>query len=461
MSRKKDGREVGMISLGCPKNLVDSERMLGLLEKAGYQITNDPNQADILMVNTCSFIEPARQESKQALEEMLEYKRSGRCRIVVAAGCLPQRYGEQVLGEFPELDALVGINDFPRIVEIIGKCLDRDRQSPVVALAGADYLYRDNTPRLRATPPWTAYVKLAEGCDHRCRFCAVPAIRGRFRSRSLASVVREVRDLASQGVREINLIAQDTTRYGRDRYGRPRLADLLRRLVEVEEIRWFRLLYCYPSRVDDELIGLIADHPNICNYLDLPLQHSHPQILKKMGRPGSGDSHLRLIEKIRNRIPDIAIRTSLIVGFPGEGEREFRHLLRFMRQAEFDRAGVFQYSREEGTPAARDPGQVPADLREERYRRAMALQREISGKRNQAWVGRELEVLVEAQAKWPLSDQKRSRRQVWMGRSYRDAPEVDGLVFVRQGKGGVGPGDFVFARITRALDYDLEGEVVS
>jgi ribosomal protein S12 methylthiotransferase len=404
------------------------------------------DEADILIVNTCSFIAPAREEARATIAEAVAQKKAGPCRAVIVTGCLPQRYGEQVRVEFPEVDALVGVAEFPRIAEIVERAL-AGKATPV-RVTGDAYLYTDLTPRLRATPPWTAYLKIAEGCNHRCRFCAVPAIRGPYHSRSLSSIVREATAMGEEGVREINLIAQDTTHFGVDRSGRPRLAELLRRLAGLTGIHWHRLLYAYPQGVTPELIEVMRDHPTVCKYLDLPFQHADAALLRRMGRAGDGDRYLALIDRLREAMPDVALRTSLIVGMPGEGKREFERLLAFLRSAQFDRAGVFPYSREEGTPAATDPDQVPEEVIEERYHEAMSLQQEISLARNQAWVGRDLEVLIESPGE---------EDGVWIGRSHRDAPEVDGVVYIRSTR-PLALGSFVTVRITHALEYDLEGE---
>jgi len=442
---------VGIISLGCPKNLVDTEVMLGLLAAAGHEITRDARAAEAIIVNTCCFIEPARAEAAQAVRDALAMKQDGACRVVIIAGCWPQREGARLLEQFPGVDAIIGINDVPRIAETLERVQARRGAAPPpdVLISAPQYLYGDQTPRLLATAPWSAYLKIAEGCDHRCAFCVIPRLRGRFRSRTIESLVTEARTLASRGVRELNLVAQDTTCYGRDLYGRPRITDLLRALAEVEDVRWLRLMYCYPTGVTDELMSLLRGEPKLCRYIDLPLQHSEREVLRAMRRPGSAQRYLRLIARLRERVPGIAIRTSILVGFPGETEAQFEALLAFLARARFDRAGAFVYSREEGTPAAAMPRQVPPEVAQERYRRVMELQQQVSLERNQEWVGEEMEVLVEARGEGGFA---------WVGRSYRDAPEIDGLVYLRGGR-GVKPGDFVRARITAAREYDLEGRI--
>ena len=438
--------KIGLVSLGCPKNLVDSEVMLGLLSAAGHEITNDPAQAEAIIVNTCSFIGPAREEATQAIEEMARYRRAGSCRRLIVAGCWPQQAGIARLGEqFPEVDAFMGPDAVPWIVEIL------TGERPPAPGAAPRYLYDHTTPRLRATAPWTAYVKIADGCNHACSFCVIPGVRGRYRSRELESIVAEAEGLAAGGAREINLVAQDTTAYGSDRYGRHRLPELLARLAAIAVLKWIRVLYACPALIGDELLDVMAAHERICTYLDVPFQHAHPDILRAMRRAGSGDEYLGLIERMRARMPEMAIRTSLLVGFPGETEEHFAALLRFVERAQFDRAGVFRYSREVGTPAAEMAGQVPAEVAQERYDRLMGLQQEISLRRNERWIGQTMEALIEQ----PSEEGRR-----WVGRSFRDAPEIDGTVVVSAPR-ALRPGQFVPVKITRALPYDLEGRVAS
>jgi len=442
---------IGVISLGCPKNLVDTEVMLGHLSAAGHHVTRDERACEAIVVNTCCFIAPAREEAAQALREALELKECGACRLVIIAGCWPQREGARLLEEFPGADALVGVNDFPRIAEILEELTLRgEAVRPLVRISPPEYLYGDETPRMLTTPPWSAYLKIAEGCDHRCAFCIIPNLRGRFRSRPLESVITEAQTLAHGGVREMNVIAQDTTRYGRDLYRAPRICDLLRGLAAVGGVRWLRLMYCYPTGVSDELIALLRDEPKLCKYIDLPLQHSQGRILRAMRRPGSAERHLALAARLRREVPGIAVRTSILVGFPGETEQDFEALLAFLAAARFDRVGAFVYSPEHGTPAATMPQQVPPGVAQERYRRVMELQQGISLARNREWVGKLMEVLVEGEAEAPFS---------WAGRSQRDAPEIDGQVYLRGGE-DTKPGDFVRARITAAREYDLEGEII-
>lgn len=439
---------VGLISLGCPKNLVDSEVMLGMLRDANYHITNQETAADVLIVNTCGFIESAKEESIRHIFELAQHKEKGKCRALIVTGCLAQRYHKELMEEIPEIDALVGPGQISSIVDVIQGCLaDGQRKAHINEPL---YIYDEHAPRLLSTPHYTAYVKIAEGCDNRCAYCAIPDIRGNFRSRTLESVEAEVRKLVGQGVKEIILIAQDTTRYGLDLYGEYRLAELIKRLSPIAGLEWIRLLYCYPNRFTQELIEVIAQTPNVCKYIDLPMQHAADDILKAMKRPVDQQQARELIENLRSKIPKIVIRTSFIVGFPGETEQQFVDLLKFMEEVQFDRAGVFTYSQEEGTPAAEMANQVPEKIKEERYHRAMLLQREISLKRNQQRIGEKVEVLVEE-----VID---AAKMVYAGRSAYDAPEIDGTVEFTSPR-TLQPGDLVIVKINRALEYDLMGEL--
>jgi ribosomal protein S12 methylthiotransferase len=453
----------GLISLGCAKNLVDSEVMLGLLRDGGYEITNDAAEADVLIVNTCAFLGASVQESLDALREVTALKEQGNCKAVIATGCLPSRDVNLIHNNVVGVDALLGSADFPKIVETVDAVLQRQRMrdeglgrrettanhlSSLIRIADTTYVYDERTPRLRATPWWYAYVKIAEGCDHRCTFCLIPQLRGSFRSRPMESIVAEARALAKQGVKEIVLIAQDSTRYGVDLYGEPRLAALLRALGQIEEQPWVRVLYAYPTQVTQELIDVMAVTPNVCHYIDIPLQHSHPDILRAMWRGGTPESYRRLMERFRAAMPDVTLRTTLIVGFPGEEERHFEHLLEFVKEVRFDRLGVFKYSPEDGTRSARYPHQVPEEVKEERYHRLQQTQQRISWEQNRQWIGRTLPVLIEQNG-----DPRRA-----VGRSYRDAPEIDGSVIVK-GK-HLQPGTVVRAKITKAYEYDLEGKMI-
>jgi len=438
--------KVAIVTLGCEKNLVDSEIMSGLIDQQGHELVEDPNDATVVIVNTCGFIDAAKEESINTILDLAALKETGRVKCLIVSGCLVQRYKEELMREIPEIDGIVGTGDFARIAEVIAQSVSGRRP---VFVGNPVFSYERALPRKRLTPRHFAHVKIAEGCDNACTFCSIPIMRGAFRSRSIESIVREVEQLAAEGVREVILIAQDTSNYGVDLYGSPALASLLNRVSEVEGIRWVRLHYLYPGAFNEELLETIASNPKICKYIDMPLQHSEDRILRRMRRPGRQRDILSLIEQIRARIPDVAIRTSIIVGFPGETEEDFENLIRFVRQVEFDRLGVFTYSNEEGTPASRLPDHVPEEVKEERAHRLMELQRRISSRRNQRHVGRDLEVLIESYD---------GRNDVYLGRTQYDAPEIDGEVFVR-GQ-GLPIGEVVRARITHSFEFDLAGEVL-
>lgn len=437
--------KVGLVSLGCSKNLVDSEVMLGFLREAGFEPTTVPAEADALIVNTCGFIESAKQESINSILEMAGYKQTGRCRVLAVAGCLSKRYAAELMQEIPEIDALVGVAEYRRLPEIIRRALDGNRQ---MLVTHDQYLYDDKTPRVRATPAYMAYVKVAEGCLNRCAYCAIPQIRGELLSRPMESVESEVRRLVQEGVIEVNLIAQDLTSYGIDLYGASSLARLVGRLGEIRGLRWLRLFYAYPSRLTDDLLGVIADSPAVCRYLDIPLQHSHAQVLRNMGRPGGRAEYLKLIEKVRTRVPGIALRSSFIVGYPGESESQFDDLLRFLRDAALDHVGVFKYSQEEGTRAAGLAGQIDEEIKEDRFRRAMEVQKTVSRQALHRRVGSEVDVLV-------TSARGEGR---WVGRSEWQGPDVDGVTFLA-GKTAK-DGEICRVRITGSSDYDLFGQVL-
>ncbi|CCO09394.1 30S ribosomal protein S12 methylthiotransferase RimO [Desulforamulus hydrothermalis] len=439
---------IGLVSLGCPKNLVDSEVMLGMLQKADFQITADQAAADVLILNTCGFIQAAKEEAIRYIFELARYKEQGRCRALIVTGCLVQRYHRELMEEIPEIDALVGPGQIGNIVAIVQSVLSD--HAPKCHVNEPLYLYDEQTPRLLSTPSYTAYVKIAEGCDNRCAYCAIPDIRGKFRSRPMESIETEIRELVRKGCQEVILIAQDTTRYGLDLYGEYRLAQLIRRLGAIPGLSWIRLMYCYPNRFTDELIQAIADTPNVCKYIDLPLQHAADDILRAMRRPVTQQQSRELVNKLRQAIPDLAIRTSFIVGFPGETDKHFQELLDFMAEMKFDRAGVFTYSQEEGTPAAAMANQVHGRLKQQRYHRAMALQREISLAQNRKRLGQIMEVLVEETVD--------AAKGVYTGRSVYDAPEIDGTVEIISPK-PLNSGEIVKVKITRALEYDLMGEL--
>ena len=440
--------KVGFVSLGCPKNLVDTEVMMGQLTARGHELTASPAEADAIVVNTCSFIDPAKQESVDTILEMAEYKKTGRARRLIVAGCLVERYRHDIRAQIPEVDAVLGTNELD---SIIGLCEGADAG----AGSAEPYLYHDLTPRVLATPRHYAYIKINEGCDHPCTFCVIPQFRGSFRSRRFESVISEARRLFAQGVREINLIGQDTTAYGDDLGIRDGLAALLERLdkIETEQAKWVRFLYCYPNRITRRLLDVIAAGESLVKYIDMPLQHASAAVLKRMKRGANGDIFLRTLEKIRAAIPGVAIRTSMIVGFPGETERDFEELCAFVEAAQFDRLGVFSYSDEETSQSYHLDGKLDRRTIYNRRRRLLALQRKISRRMNRRWVGREVDVLVEG----PSAESD----LVWQARMAAQAPDIDGVCYLEDaGETAPRPGQFRRMRITRAHDYDLIGDLV-
>ena len=446
MSDNKE--KVSLVSLGCPKNLVDAEVMLGYLSRAGYAVTTDETQADIIIVNTCSFIKEAKQESIDTILDLADRKHDGHCKLLIVTGCLPQRYQEELAKELPEVDIFVGTGDYPRIVEIIAE--KRTSSEQICYTGDPNFVYNDELPRLQSSPHYTAYLKIAEGCSNRCAYCVIPMLRGDHRSRPLESLLTEARQLVAGGVKELNLIAQDITAYGRDLPDAPTLEELIQELAKLEGLKWIRLLYAYPDGVTDSLIALIKNEPKVCKYLDLPIQHISNPILKRMRRR-SGEEDIRaLIGKLRREIPDIAIRTSLIVGFPGETSEDFKKLLQFVEETRFDRLGVFCYSREEGTPAAEMPEQVSERIKRERHKKLMRTQARVSFKHNRTLVDSEEEVLVEGYSE--------ETELLLKGRSSRQAPDVDGQVYITAGNANVG--EIVRLKITDSSDYDLIGEIV-
>jgi ribosomal protein S12 methylthiotransferase len=440
--------KVSLVSLGCPKNLVDAEVMLGHLPASRFEITTDEAQADIIVVNTCSFIQDAKEESVETILEVADHKKTGRCKLLVVSGCLPQRYREELAKELPEVDLFVGTGDAPRIVELIGAALKAE--APLQAIGLPDYLYDHTTPRVQSSPFYSTYVKIADGCSNHCSYCVIPSLRGALRSRSIASVVAEVERLVAQGVKEVNLIAQDITAYGLDREDGARIEPLLRELVKIDGLRWLRLLYAYPDGISDELIELIATEEKICNYLDVPLQHIDDEVLAMMNRRVDEAAIRALLARLRGRIPDLTLRTSFIVGFPGETEEQFARLLAFVNEGHFERVGVFRYSREEGTAAAVLPGQIQERSKKSRLQKLMKAQSRVSFRKNRALIGNNEPVLVEGYSE--------ETELLLKGRSVRQAPDVDGLVYITAGQAEVG--DIVELRITDSSEYDLIGEIV-
>jgi ribosomal protein S12 methylthiotransferase len=436
---------VGLVSLGCPKNLVDSEVMLGHLRRDGCEIVADASRADVLLVNTCAFIGDAKRESIDAILEMARQKRQGRAQRLVVTGCMVQRYGEELQQEIPEIDAVAGLDEVPRIVDTV-----RGRPAKATAAQLPVWIYDHRSPRVLATPPYMAYAKIAEGCDYACSFCAIPALRGRYRSRTTQDVVAEARQLADQGVKELILIAQDTSRYGRDRGLADELARLLRRLGRVDGLHWIRVMYAHPTTLSDAVLDAIAEESKVVKYVDVPLQHASAAVLRRMKRPSARRHVAGLVERVRRRVPGVALRTTMIVGFPGETATDFEELLAFVREARFDHLGAFAYSREEDTPAFGLPGEVPARVAQSRLRRVMELQRRVSLRHNRARLGTRVETLVEAVVR---EGDVRLR-----GRSAGQAPEIDGSVMITEGSARVG--DFVTCEVTGALEYDLLARVV-
>lgn len=436
-------KKVAMVSLGCSKNLVDSEQMLGLLENAGYELCTDESKAEILIVNTCTFIESAKDESIACILEMAQHKKDGACKALVVTGCLAQRYREQVLTELPEVDAVIGTNAYDQLLEVLSQLDGTER--PLVCPEAP--LLAEGLPRVLSTPPYTAYLRIAEGCDNHCTYCVIPSIRGRYRSRRMEDILDEAAQLAAGGVRELIVIAQDTTRYGKDLYGRYCLPELLRALCGIDGIAWVRVHYCYPELVDDALISVFAEEEKLCPYFDIPIQHCNDTVLKRMGRRTDKAQITALIRKIRSEVPDAVIRTSLIVGFPGETEAQFQELCDFVREMRFDRLGVFAYSREEDTPAFDMDGQIDEDEKVRRQELLMLLQSEISEQNHQKKIGSVVRVLVEG---------RDEIIKQYYGRSAADSIEIDGKVFF-ESKRRLTEGTFADVRITGALEYDLFG----
>ncbi len=436
---------VAIVNLGCAKNVVDAEEMLGVLVEHGYSLTSDTSRADVLIVNTCGFIASAKEESLSAIRDALRWKRRRGAKVIVA-GCLSQRYGQKLLEQVPEVDALIGVGQMARIHEVVERTLSQEM--PVIEQTPPQHRWAQTGTRVLSTAPWSAYLKISEGCDHKCTFCAIPAFRGGHVSKPFERVMAEAEDLARRGVLEVNLIAQDSTQYGLDLYGKQMLPQLLRELSAMRAFRWIRVLYCYPSRVSDEVIDVLANTPGVVPYVDMPLQHADDDILRAMMRPIGRERYVQLIRRLREANLDMTVRSTFIVGFPGETETHFANLLSFLEEVRLDRAGAFLFSPEDGTPAEKLPNRVPPRVAQSRYDRLMRLQQRISLERNRAWIGREMEVLVESPHP--------AQRNLWVARSFRDAPEVDGTVLVRAKRAQ--PGTFLNVKVTDATAYDLIAE---
>lgn len=444
--------KIGVVSLGCPKNLVDSETMLGLIHEENYEITNDPSEAEIIIVNTCGFIESAKEESINTILQMAEYKKSGSCKYIIVTGCLSQRYAEELFNELPEADAIAGVEVYDEIGSIIKRVMNGERFM-MLERSKPDVIYTSKEtflPRILTTPSYTAYLKIAEGCDNCCSYCAIPKIRGPYRSKPMEQVLKEAKALVDNGVKELIVVAQDTTRYGEDLPGgKLLLADLLKELNKIESLKWIRVMYCYPNNFTDELIETFASLDKVCKYVDLPLQHASNRLLASMNRYDTREEVETLLAKLRKRIPGIVIRTTFIVGFPGETDADFEELKEFVEQQRFENAGVFAYSQEEGTVAGAMPNQIPDEIKQERYHELMALQAQISEEIHKDTEGQTLEVLVEGI--------EEDGSGLHYGRSYREAPDIDGLVFI-ENPGDIKPGCFVKVNILQGFTYESVGE---
>ncbi len=435
------------ISLGCDKNLVDTEVMLGMLASRGYEMTNDEQEADIIVINTCCFIHDAKEESIQNILEMAEYKKNGSAKALIVTGCMAERYRQEILDEIPEVDEVLGTTAYDRILDAVDAALAGQHE---VMTADLDALPLPETKRLVTTGGHFAYLKIAEGCDKHCTYCIIPKIRGNFRSVPMERILKEAQDLAEQGVKELILVAQETTLYGKDLYGEKSLPKLLRELCKISGIRWIRILYCYPEEITDELIQVMKEEPKICHYLDLPIQHANDTILKRMGRRTSKQELIDIVQKLRKEIPDICLRTTLITGFPGETQEQHEEVMEFIDTLEFDRLGAFTYSPEEDTPAATFEDQIDEEVKEDRQADIMELQQEIAFDKAEDMIGREVLVMIEG---------KVADENAYVGRTYRDAPNVDGLIFINTDVELIS-GDFAKVKVTGALDYDLIGELM-
>lgn len=435
------------ISLGCDKNLVDTEVMLGMLASRGYEMTNDEQEAEIIVINTCCFIHDAKEESIQNILEMAEYKKNGSAKALIVTGCMAERYRQEILDEIPEVDEVLGTTAYDRILDAVDAALAGQHE---VMTADLDALPLPETKRLVTTGGHFAYLKIAEGCDKHCTYCIIPKIRGNFRSVPMERLLKEAQDLAEQGVKELILVAQETTLYGKDLYGEKSLPKLLRELCKISGIRWIRILYCYPEEITEELIQVMKEEPKICHYLDLPIQHANDTILKRMGRRTSKQELIDIVQKLRKEIPDICLRTTLITGFPGETQEQHEEVMEFIDTLEFDRLGAFTYSPEEDTPAATFEDQIDEEVKEDRQADIMELQQEIAFDKAEDMIGREVLVMIEG---------KVADENAYVGRTYRDAPNVDGLIFINTDVELIS-GDFAKVKVTGALDYDLIGELM-
>ncbi len=438
--------KIALESLGCSKNLVDAEIMMGILNKKGYKLVGDFEEADIILVNTCGFIESAKQESIDTILELAKLKETANLKILIVTGCLAQRYSDELKAEIPEIDAIVGTGSYQNIDDIIDSL---KKEKHIVSLNDIDFVYNENLPRYISTPNHMAYLKIGEGCDNKCTYCIIPKLRGKYRSRKMEDIIAEAKDLAAKGVKEVVVIAQDTTKYGCDLYGKEMLPQLLEELANIEGIKWIRIMYSYPESITEELVKVMKKYDNICNYFDMPIQHASNKILKLMNRHTTKEDILSKVEMIRNYIPDATLRTTIIVGFPGETEEDFNEMIEFVKIAKFDRLGAFAYSREEGTPADKLPNHVEEETKLSRRDTLMLVQQEISQELNSNKVGNEYEVLIE----------EKIEDKVYIGRTQGDAEEIDSIVYVKSNN-QLEVGDFVNVKINNALEYDLMGDVI-
>ena len=436
------------VSLGCDKNLVDSEVMLGILREHGFTLVDDEMEADVIVVNTCSFIHDAKEESIQTILEMAEMKHSCRCKALIVTGCMAERYKDEIMTEIEEVDAVIGTTSYQHIAEVVAEVLDGRKVEQFDDLQAMPEV---DVQRIMTTGGYSSYLKIAEGCDKHCTYCIIPKLRGSYRSHSMDYLIRQAESLAAQGVKELNIVAQETTVYGTDLYnGQKLLPELLRRLCRIEGISWIRVLYCYPEEINEELIQVIKEEPKICHYLDLPIQHANDTILKRMGRRTSKQELIDIVQKLRKEIPDICLRTTLITGFPGETQEQHEEVMEFVDEMEFERLGVFTYSPEEDTPAATMPDQIDEEVKEDRQADIMELQQEIVFDQAEDMIGKEVLVMIEG---------KVADENAYVGRTYRDAPNVDGLIFVNTDE-ELMTGDFAKVKVTGAAEYDLIGELM-
>lgn len=439
---------VTFVSLGCDKNLIDSENMLGLLHQAGFQIISDESQAEVIVVNTCCFIQDAQEESIENILEMSLYKKEGKCKALIVTGCMAERYKDEIIKEIPEVDGIVGTTGYDQIVSVIQQTLEGQK---VKAFESIHRTINAEVPRVVSTPPHYAYLKIAEGCNNHCTYCIIPTLRGNYRSRTMESIIQEAETLVERGAKELILVAQDTTRYGIDLYGSKTLPKLLEKLCQIKDLHWIRILYCYPEEITDELIEVMAKEPKICKYIDMPIQHANDQVLKRMGRRSTQSQLKQVIAKMREEIPGICLRTTLITGFPGETEEEFQDMVDFVKEIQFDRLGVFTYSQEEGTKAAEYVNQISEEIKQKRRNYVMELQQDISASLSQQMMGQTIEILIEG---------KLPEEEVYCGRSYKDSPDVDGMVFFPSTEEYLS-GEFITVKIKETDEYDLVGEIVN